>query len=83
MTSLSPCYLATELDAEDWAAKGYRIYRPAAASKGNGQGKKRDHRGRGAAEHSHRPRHYEAMGRDEQYLVYYYRNGNQQFLCLS
>ena len=72
-------YLAIALDAEDRAAQTDTIWRPAAATKG--KGKKRDHRGKGAAEHSHRPRHYDDMHKHEQDLVYYYRSGTQQFLC--
>jgi hypothetical protein len=76
-------YLGIDLHAEDQAANARRNYRPASASKGKGKGKKRNHEGRGAAEHSHGPRRVEEMWTNEQGLVYYYRNGTQQFLCLS
>ena len=73
-------YCAIELHAEDQAAKGWNIYDRAASSKG--KGKKRYHKGKGAAEHSRRPRRVENMWTGEQWLVYNYRTGSQQFLCL-
>ena len=73
-------YHAIDLHVEDQAANVWRNYQPVAASKG--KGRKRDHRGRGAAEHSHRPRHVEDMLSSEQWLVHYYRTGTQHFLCL-
>ena len=76
-------YWGIELHAEDQAANARRNYQPASASKGKGKGKKRNHEGRGAAEHSHGPRRYEEMWTNQQWLVRYYRNGAQQFLCLS
>ena len=76
-------YWGSELHVEDLAARGLRRCQSALASKTKGKGKKRDHQGRGAAEHAHRPRHYEEMLNNEQWLVHYYRNGAQQFLCVS
>ena len=74
-TATRDYYLAIDLNAEDLAARGHTICRPAAASEGKAKGKKRDHKGRGAAEHSHWPRRYEDMRSAEHQLVYYYRSG--------
>ena len=76
-------YWGIELDAEDQAARGWRDYQPASASKGKGKSKMRSHKGKGAAEHFRGPRRVEEMWTHEQWLVYYYKNGARQFLCLS
>ena len=72
-------YHAIDFHVEDQAAKGRRNCQPAAADKG--KDRKRHDRGRGAAEHSDRPRHYHEMWDVEQWLVYWSQTGAQRFSC--